>query len=245
MRQHRKQITVKVREYLDSKKLSLDDWLRCVNEGRRGDILCMYLLSIATGVHTMVHLKNKLWCTLHDKPQSHEEMLNRCEKHLVYLGFGIFLHLEKRKPPTLETLPILGIVSSDDPATQRELLHHVGVTIKTKSAFTGTTPSAKMAKHPKASAAAGSKTQLERVEAEMKVEPSTLKPQAISHKTLPCTYPMVEKYTFEVRIRRLTLKEIEKYTMSSGQTKFPCTVSPVWSPSDPVWLQQGPWPKGN
>ena len=89
--QHRKQITIKVKDYLNSKKFLLDDWLCCVNEGRRGDILCMYLLSIATGVRTMIHLKNKLWCTLHEKPHSHEEMLNHCEKHLVYLGFGIFL----------------------------------------------------------------------------------------------------------------------------------------------------------
>ena len=181
VRQHQKQITVKVREYLDSKKLSLDDWLRCVNEGRRGDILCVYLLSIATGVHTMVHLKNKLSCTLCDKPQSHEEMLNHCEKHLVYLSPGIFLHLEKRPPCTLDALPILGTISSDDPATQRELLHCVGVTIKAESAFTGTTPMPKLSKHPKASAATGSKEQLERVEAEMKVEPSTIKPQATRH----------------------------------------------------------------
>ena len=83
-----------------------------------------------------------------------------------------------------------------------------------------------MAKHLKASAAAGSKAQLERVEAEMKAEPLTIKPQATSHKTLPHTYPMVEKYTFEVHIRRLTLKEIEKYTVSSGQTKRLCTVKP-------------------
>ena len=55
--QHQKQITIKVREYLNSKKLSLADWLQCVNEGRRGDIFCVYLLSIATGVHTMVHHK--------------------------------------------------------------------------------------------------------------------------------------------------------------------------------------------
>ena len=224
--QHQKQITFKVREYLDSKKLLLDDWLQCVNEGRRGDILCVYLLSIATGVHTMIHLKNKLWCKLRDKPQSHEEMLNCCEKHLVYLSFGIFLCLEKRPPPTLDMLPILGTVSSDDPATQRELLYCVGVTIKTKSAFTGTTPAAKTAKHLKASAAAGSKAQLERVGAKMKAEPSTIKPQATSHKTIPRTYPMVEKYPFEVRIRRLTLKEIEKYTVSLGQTKCPCTVKP-------------------
>ena len=84
-RQHHKQITIKVKEYLDSKKLSLNDWLRCVNEGRRGDILCVYLLSIATGVHIMVHLKNKLWCTLRDKPQSHEEMLNCCE-NILYIS---------------------------------------------------------------------------------------------------------------------------------------------------------------
>ena len=45
---HRKQITIKVKDYLNSKKFLLDDWLHCVNEGRRGDILCMYLLSIAT-----------------------------------------------------------------------------------------------------------------------------------------------------------------------------------------------------
>ena len=42
VRQHRKQITIKVRGYLDLKKLSLDNWLCCVKEGRRGDILCIY-----------------------------------------------------------------------------------------------------------------------------------------------------------------------------------------------------------
>ena len=116
--QHRKQITIKVRGYLNSKKLLLDDWLHCIKEGRRGDILCIYLLNIATRVHTMVHLKNnKLWSTLCKKPQSHKEMVDCCEKHLVYLSFGIFLCLKKRSPPILETMPILGTVSSDDPAT--------------------------------------------------------------------------------------------------------------------------------
>ena len=128
----------------------------------------------------MVHLKTKMWCTLCDKPQSHKEMLNCCEKHLVYLGFDIFLHLEKKPLPTLDTLLILGTVSSDDPATQKELLHCVGVTIKAESAFTGTTPMPSMSKYPKASAAAGSKARLERVEAEMKVEASTIKPQDIT-----------------------------------------------------------------
>ena len=110
--------------------------------------------------------------------------------------------------------------------SHKELLHQIGVTIKTESALTGTTPVAKTAKHPKASAAAGSKAQLERVEAEVKVQPLTIKQQVTSHKTLPCTNPMVEKCPFEVCIRRLTLKEIEKYTVSSKQTKCPCTTKP-------------------
>ena len=128
----------------------------------------MHLLSIATRVHTMVHLKNnKLWSTLCEKPQSHEEMVDRCEKHLVYLSFGI---LKKRSPPILETMPILGTVLSDDSATQRELIHSVGMKIKPESAFTGTTPTSKLARLPKARAASGSAVQLERVEAEMKVD---------------------------------------------------------------------------
>ena len=95
--------------------------------------------------------------------------------------------------------------------------------IKTESAFTGTTPTPKMVRHPKASAATGSVAQLERVEAEMKVEPLTVKLQATP---LPHTNPMVEKYPFEVCIRRLTSKEIEKYTGRSGQTNCSCIARP-------------------
>ena len=172
----------------------------------------------------MVHLKNnKIWSTLHEKPQSHEEMVDRCEKHLVYLGFDIFLHLEKRSPPILVTMPILGTVLSHDPATKQELLHSVGMKIKPESAFTGTIP--KLARLPKTSAAAGSATQLERVETEMKVEPSTDKSEVMP---LPRTHPMVEMYPFEVHIRRLTPKEIEKYTVRSDQlpTNHSCTARP-------------------
>ena len=150
-------------------------------------------------------------------------MVDRCAKHLVYLGFGIFLCLKKRSPPILETMPILGTVSSDDPATQRELLHSVGMKIKLESAFTGTTATPKMVRLPKASAAAGSVAQLERVEVEMKVEPSTDKSEVMP---LPCIHPMVEKYHFEMCIRRLTPKEIEKHTVRSDQTNHSCTARP-------------------
>ena len=127
VKQYPIQISHIAKAYLDSKRLSLDEWLRCVWEGRRGDILCIYLLSLATGVHTFVHLRNnKIWCTLKNVPTSHYEPQNKCEQHLVYLGYGIFRHMQRR--PTIPA--ILGTVSGQDPATQQLLLASVGKTIK-------------------------------------------------------------------------------------------------------------------
>ena len=141
---------MKVQGYLDSKKLMLDDWLCCVKEGRRGDIMCVYLLSIATGVHIMVHLKNnKIWSTLQEVPFLHSDLVEHCQKHLVYMGFRIFLCLKKRPPVNPDTLPILGTVSSDDPATQKELLLSVGMKIKPETEITGTTHASKSASIPK------------------------------------------------------------------------------------------------
>ena len=187
--------------YLDSKRLSLDEWLRCVQEGRRGDILCIYLLSLATGVHTFVHLKNnKIWCTLKNVPTSHHELQNQCEQHLVYLGFGIFLRMQRR--PT--TPVILGTVSGADPATQQLLLASVGKSIKSDIGLTGTT-NGKM-QSTKASAAAGSKSQLPHLEAEMKPKPD---PDVY---TRPTKQSMVQVTPFQVVLTRLTKQQIERYT---------------------------------
>ena len=41
VKQYPEQMATKVKTYLDSKKLMLEDWLQCVKEGRRGDILCV------------------------------------------------------------------------------------------------------------------------------------------------------------------------------------------------------------
>ena len=121
-KQYPKQIIAKVQPYLNSKKLTLEDWLRCVREGRRGGIMCVFLLSLSTGVHTVVHLKNnKLWSTLKTIPASHSEILKICDQHLAYLGFGIFLKLE-RKP--IQT-NILGTVTGIDNATQQLLLQSI------------------------------------------------------------------------------------------------------------------------
>ena len=58
IRQHRTKLSQKVQPYLNSKKLSLDEWLMSVKHGRRGDILLVYALSIMKGLHTCIHLKN-------------------------------------------------------------------------------------------------------------------------------------------------------------------------------------------
>ena len=121
-KQYPKQIIAKVQPYLNSKKLTLEDWLRCVIEGRRGDIMYVFLRSLSTGVHTVVHLNNnKLWSTLKTIPASHSEILKICDQHLAYLGFGIFLKLE-RKP--IQT-NILGTVTGIDNATQQLLLQSI------------------------------------------------------------------------------------------------------------------------
>ena len=52
----------KVNEYLQSKKLTFDDWMTAVKNHRRGDIVCIYLLSMVTGNHMAIHLKNNKIC---------------------------------------------------------------------------------------------------------------------------------------------------------------------------------------
>ena len=122
VRQYPKQITAKVQPYLNSKKLTLEDWLRCVRDGRRGDIMCVFLLSLSTGVHMVVHLNNnKLWSALKTIPATHSELLRICDQHLAYLGFGIFLKLERKSIQK----NILGTVTGIDNETQQLLLQSI------------------------------------------------------------------------------------------------------------------------
>ena len=118
VRQHRTKLSQRVQPYLNSKKLSLDEWLLSVKHGRRGDML-VYALSIMKGLHTCIHLKNgKTWSTLRAVPIYHEELMSRCDIHLTYFGFGIFLRLIKRQHPILD---ILGTIYSDNPSVLNEL----------------------------------------------------------------------------------------------------------------------------
>ena len=208
-----KQITQKASNYLDSKKLMLNEWLKSVKEGRRGDIFCTYLLSMATGSHTAIHMRNnKVWSTLKDVPTSHDELIQQCDKHLVYLGLGVFLQLKVRV-----TVDILGTITGQDPKTQKLLVASVTQLIKREEQ-----EDSEVHVLPKkhATAAAGSAAQLDRVEKEMRTSAEIIGTTSTS--VIPTTgkemgpsitgKPMVNMLPFEVQLVRLTPQEILKYT---------------------------------
>ena len=199
----------------------MDDLLLSVKANRRGDIMCVYMLSLAMGIHTCVHMKNnKVWSTLHAVPLLHEELVEQCQMHLVYLRFGIFLRLVRRPPIEVRTLPVLGAITSDDPAVL------TGLKLSTVTEHKPTVPSMTIPvpgttapvsiKTPRAMAAAGSAEQLPRVEAEMKQEPPADPPNVPFTPSLH--KPQVELYPFNVNITRLTQKEIDKYMRKSHKT---------------------------
>ena len=207
------QITQKANNYLESKKLTLDEWLKSIKDGRRGDILCVFLLIMATASHTAVHLRhNKVSSTLKDKPVSHDELIQQCDKHLVYLGLGIFFQLKERVP-----LNILGTITGQDPETHKHLLASVTQSIKheVQEDYVKQRPPIKHA-----TAAAGSEAQLERVELEMltttdffgttnnPVTSTSMKVTSPSVKSVK--KPMVNFLPFEVRLVRLSENEILK-----------------------------------
>ena len=182
VRQYRTKLSKRIKPYLDSKKLNLDDWLMSVKHGRRGDILLVYILSIMKGLHTCIHLRNGItWCTLRAVPVHHTELMERCDIHLGYFGFGIFLQLIKRKLPI-----VLGTIKCDNPDTLNELLatchNQVEKSAKApqKTASTAACNQSQLphlsreltiAAQPKgtASAAAGSPSQLPRLSRELTI----------------------------------------------------------------------------
>ena len=79
------------KEYLDGKGLTLQTWLNGLKEGRRVDVLGLFLLCLATQMHCFVHLNTGSWTTLWDSPNNHLELIQQCNVHLSYLGRGIFI----------------------------------------------------------------------------------------------------------------------------------------------------------
>ena len=62
--------------YLSTKGLNLDIWMEAIDEGRKGDVLTLYGLSLLIDVHTYIHLHNgQFWSTLKNVPSTHVETL--------------------------------------------------------------------------------------------------------------------------------------------------------------------------
>ena len=147
-------------------------------------------------------------------PASHDELIQQCDKHLVYLGLGIFLQLKE-----YVSVSILGTITGQDPETQKHLVASVTQLIKHEVHV-----DSEMQVLPNkqyVTAAAGSAAQLDRVEKEMQTTTRTIGTTnnpvtpTMVEETGPSTSdkkPMVNLLPFEVRLVRLTQKEILNYT---------------------------------
>ena len=162
-------------------------------------------------------------------PTSHDELIQQCDKHLVYLGLGVFLQLKERV-----TVDILGTITEQDPETQKLLVASVTQSIKHEEHV-----DSEMHVLPKkhATAAVGSAAQLDRVEKEMmttaeiigttstSVIPTMVKETGSS---ISVKKPMVNILPFEVQLVRLTQQEILKYTRKRPPSEKLQSV-PGWS----------------
>ena len=85
--------------------MTLDIWLDAIKEGRKGDILALYCLSLLLDIHTAVHLHNGgMWTTLQVVLDDHDSVILHCHMHLAYLGMGTFIELVRIEIP-LTILP--------------------------------------------------------------------------------------------------------------------------------------------
>ena len=84
-------------------------WMEAIDEGCKGDVLTLYGLSLLIDVHTYIHLHNgQFWSTLKNVPSTHDETLQKCKVHALYLGRGLFVELRKWEIP-------LQIIDNPDP----------------------------------------------------------------------------------------------------------------------------------
>ena len=122
--------------------------------------MLVYILSIMKGLHMCIHLKNgKTWSTLRAVPIHRKELMHRCDIHLMYFGFGIYLRLVKQPHP-IPQHTVVGTIQCDNPDVLNKLL--LGKQEHPKK------------KHLKkaASAAAGSQVDLPTVEQELRIATS-------------------------------------------------------------------------
>ena len=129
---HHKFFASHAKVYLQLKGLKLDEWMECVKNGRRADVLALYGLCQLTDSDCIVHLwHNKIWSTLSGTPGDHKDLIDRCEIHLCYMGNGVFVQLvsrikrEKAYKPTeggKTTSVVIGSLSANETQTLTILL---------------------------------------------------------------------------------------------------------------------------
>ena len=93
------------KDYLEAKGLYFSTWLESVSSRMKGDVLAVYGLSMLLDIHTVMHLRNgATWSTLKHVCAMHDENLDKCQVHMVYVGQGLFVELVKRDK-SLQILP--------------------------------------------------------------------------------------------------------------------------------------------
>ena len=93
--------------YLKSKNLKIGIWITGIKNGRRPDILTLFLLCVIMGTHCFVHTKFGIWTTLSEEPDNHQALIQRCNLHLGYLGNGIYIEFVPRRE--LVSFQIFGV----------------------------------------------------------------------------------------------------------------------------------------
>ena len=94
---NKKQLKRLAENYLESTNTKMASWMKDIKEGRKGNLLTLYILSLVTGTHCCIHLKGqKCWMTLKEKPNTHAELMQRCNIHLAYMGQNNFIQLTLR-----------------------------------------------------------------------------------------------------------------------------------------------------
>ena len=90
---HKKQVYGISTKYLQSRGIKLPEWLSEVKDGKLVDILSIYILCKATQTHCFIHYNGGIWSTLQEDPKCHQEYVQRCNLHLVYIGSNAYAEL--------------------------------------------------------------------------------------------------------------------------------------------------------
>ena len=99
---HKQYFNTLASTHLKCKGLSPGDWLDSVKDGHKGDVLSLLGLCLLIEKHVLVHLSNGLlWSSLTNSADLHlrDDMLNKVDLHMVYLGRGNFALLQRRTNP--------------------------------------------------------------------------------------------------------------------------------------------------